>query len=502
MSIRKWFFVLAVLGLGTALLAQTATIRVPGDAPDIPSAISQASSIINGPAPSDVVIDVAPGTYVGPFNLSPLNNPNYSVSLLAMQGPSVTRLQRTDCCWVLTGAGVRNFTLDGFSVRNRSADPINSPSNGMRLNDSTNITVQNCAFDVSNQAMTFNVSDPALSSRVQVVNNLVIAGDTNEVNPYLYGQAVSMVINDTYPSTGEHRLIVADNTLRTGASAVRFLHYEPDEFGNNIRVASGGTLEMVRNDVTSWFAAGHNLIGGHNHYVAANRIHDGQVGLYNMCGGSGVWENNVLYNNIQGAIFSFCAVPLAPITRETRVFRHNTVVNNKGTGFIYLDSALPHDPLPVVYNNIVAFNNYSGIVTLFPGVSGTATSMQAYVPYDLSLDHNDVYGNTLSGFPDSTFFVLTGTVGTPGLNYSGIVPNGKDLSVDPGFYDPLRPDFSLKNTSKLVNAGLVSLPLPLRDFVLNQRDSKPDIGAYEYVEPPNFNVRTTPASKAASPMLH
>ena len=128
--------------------------------------------------------------------------------------------------------------------------------------------------------------------------------------------------------------------------------------------------------------------------------------------------------------------------------------------------------------------------------------MQAYVPYNLSLDHNDVYGNALGGVQDSTFFVLTGTVGTPGPNYSGIAPSGKDLSVDPGFYDPLRPDFSLKKTSKLVNAGLVTLPVPLRDLVLNQRDSKPDIGAYEYVSPANLTVRSAPATKATGPMLH
>ena len=360
MRFSKCFAILSMLGLGSVLWAQTVTIHVPADAPDIPSAIAQASSIINGPTPSDVVIKVNPGTYQGVFNLSSLNNPNHSVSLLAVKGPSVTLLERACLCgWVLQGTGARNFTLDGFSVRNRTTDPLNNPANGIRLTDSTNITVQNCAFDVSNQAMNFPVNDPALSSRVQVVHNLVIAGDTNEVNPDLYGQGVSMVINDTYPSTGEHRLSVADNTFRTGASSVRFQHYVPDQYGNVYRIALGGTLEMVRNDITSWFAAAHNLIGGHDHYVAANQIHDGQVGFYNMCGGSGVWENNVLYNNIQGAVFSFCLGIVRPITGEARIFRHNTIVNQKGTGFIYLDDGQPHDPLPVLYNNIVAFNNYA-----------------------------------------------------------------------------------------------------------------------------------------------
>jgi len=418
----------------------------------------------------------------------------------------VTRLIRSDCCWVLQGSGVRNFTLDGFQVSNHNDDPLNVASQGMRLNDSTNITVQNCSFDVDWQAMLFNVYDPALSSRVQVVNNFVIAGNPNETYPDVYGPAVTMQIIMYNPSlsTGEHRLIVADNTFRTAASAVRFFYNVYDENGNQVGYAPGGTLEMVRNDVTSWFAAGHNLGGGHNHHVAANRIHDGQVGFYNFCGGSGVWENNVLYNNVQGAIFgnyqvcygaNWVAISV-PVTGEKRIIRHNTIVNNQGAGLIYLDDGLPHDPLPVLYNNIIAFNDYSGIVTL---LEDAVNSLQMYMPFNLSLDRNDVFANTLSGLTDSTFFGLTGTVGKPGANYSGIVPNGKDMSVEPGFYDSVRRDFSLKKNSKLVNAGLVSLPVPLRDFVLNQRDPKPDIGAYEYVEAPNLNVRANPANRGKGP---
>ncbi|HEY4933983.1 MAG TPA: hypothetical protein VII23_20655 [Terriglobales bacterium] len=499
MRFSKWILVLTMLGLGSVLWAQTATIRVPGDAPTIPDAISQASSIINGSAPSDVVIKVDPGTYEGPFNLSQINNPNYSVSLIASSGPTVTLLERpVHSGNVLGGYGVRNFTLDGFSVRNRSTDPVNVGASGMSLTDSTNITVQNCSFDVTRQAMLFYVTDPALSSRVQVVNNLVIAGDTNESPAFLYGNGVTLQM-DMYnfaPSIGDNRLVVTDNTLRTGASAVRFLHIVYDEFDNQIGTGAGGSLEMVRNDVISWFAAGHNVFGGHNHYVAANHIHDGQTGFSSGCAGPGVWENNLIDNNIQGAIFGFCLGFQSQMTGEARIFRNNTVVNNKGTGFIYADTGAPHDPFPQVYNNVIAFNDYSGIITLLSDFN-----TRAYAPYDLGLNRNDVYGNTLRGVLDSNMYILTGTTGTPGANYSGIVPNGKDLSVEPGFYDSVRRDFSLKKNSKLVDTGLVTLPVPLRDFVLSKRDSKPDIGAYEYVEAPNLNVRANPTKKGNSPKM-
>jgi len=191
---------------------------------------------------------------------------------------------------------------------------------------------------------------------------------------------------------------------------------------------------------------------------------------------------------------SFCVGFKTQIAGEGRILRNNTVVNNKGTGFIYADTGIPHDPFPQVYNNITAFNDYSGVITLLSDFN-----TQAYAPYDVGLNRNDVYGNTLRGVLDSNMFILTGTAGTPSANYSGIEPNGKDLSVEPGFYDSVRRDFSLKKNSKLVNAGQVTLPVPLLDFVLNQRDPKPDIGACEYVEAPNLNVRTNPTKKGNSP---
>jgi hypothetical protein len=489
----KCRLMLSILALSSVLWSQVTTIRVPEDFADIPSAIGQASSIINGPSPSDVVIKVGPGTYEGPFDLSPINNPNYSVSLLASSGPNMTRLERPDHRGtVLVGGGVRNFTLDGFAVTNRSTDPINIGAHGLNIWDSTNITVQNCSFDVTRQAMIFTVYDPALSSRVHVLDNLIVAGDPNETPDFLYGQAATMSIQmyDFAPSMGENRLVVANNTIRTGASAVRFLHQVFDGSDNQIGMAPGGTLEMVHNDVTSWFGGGHNLQGGHSHYVAGNRFHDGQVGIYNACGAPGVWENNLVENNIQGAIFGYCLGLDLPITGEPRIFRHNTVVDNKGSGFIYFDSGIPHDLLPVLYNNIIAFNDYSGVITVLSDYT-----TQAYAPYDLGLNRNDVYGNTLRGVRDSTFWIMTGTVGTPGANYSGIVPNGNDLSLNPTFYNAAHRDFSLKKDSPLVNAGAVTLPVPLRDFLLSVRDPNPDIGAIEYVAAPNLNVRRNPASK-------
>jgi hypothetical protein len=230
--------------------------------------------------------------------------------------------------------------------------------------------------------------------------------------------------------------------------------------------------------------------GGHSHHVASNRFHDGQVAIYNPCGAPGIWENNVVDNNIQGAILGDCLDINVPMTGESRIFRHNTVVNNKGAGFIYSDNGIPHDLFPVLYNNIIAFNDYSGVITVLFDYT-----TQTYVPYDLGLNRNDVYGNTLRGVPDSTFWVMTGTVGTPGMNYSGIRPNGNDLSVNPSFYNAVRFDFSLKKNSPLVDAGARTLPVPVRDFLLSARDPKPDIGAYEYVEAPNLNVRRNPASK-------
>jgi len=146
---------------------------------------------------------------------------------------------------------VRNFTLDGFNVRNRP-DPSKAANahRGISLSNSTGITIQNCYFDRAVQAMLFNIGDPDFSSEVTVIHNTAIGGQFADPSdpsiPNVYGQAVNMqyvayygppevcetpddtgcYVNEAPLPTGNHKLIVADNAFRTNGSSVRYVLFE------------------------------------------------------------------------------------------------------------------------------------------------------------------------------------------------------------------------------------------------------------------------------------
>src|SRR5260370_16629248 len=91
-SLLAFFFV----ALPVVATAQVTVIRVPADFSDIQSAINQAAAIVGGGTPSDVSIEVAPGTYSPSGNpgfiVDGINNPAFTVTLRAAQSAMVTVL--------------------------------------------------------------------------------------------------------------------------------------------------------------------------------------------------------------------------------------------------------------------------------------------------------------------------------------------------------------------------------------------------------------------------
>lgn len=492
-------FIFLVLPLVTA--AQVAVIHVPADVPDIQSAINQAAAIVGGATPTDVLIEVAPGTYtpaiVPGFIVDGINNPAFTVTLHGSQGPKVTILDGSNTANnVFRGFGTRNLVIDGFTIRNRIPDQTNFLGRGLRLVDSTGITVQNCNFDTTFQGMLFQLFDPTLGGRIHVVHNTGTSGQGTDPSApsTINGQVATLFTN--YPAgaspTGEPKFIVASNVFRSNASVVRYLNQSFDINGNAIGVFSNGSLEMTGNDLSSSFADGFNIIGGHGHVLGANRIHDGGGGGLFQGASSGTIANNVIFNNGgHGLVVTDAGVPTQDFLAEGINVLHNSIVNNAGTGILYI-GGVPgvHNFLPSVYNNVIAFNDAGGVAS----IESDPTTF-AIIPVSFNLAGNDNYGNTLRNFGVNFFFFPYIGISNPGAaapNYSGVLNTGLDLSVVPGFDAPQERDFSLMPNSMLVNAGITSRPTPFQDAAGNLRDSHPDIGAYEFVATPVLNVRSNP----------
>jgi len=493
---------LVLLAVPIPAWAQVTVISVSAGG-DLQGAINQAASIVNGATPSDVLIEVAPGTYVPSFfpgfEVSGINNPLFTVTLQAAQGPSVTIIDASNVANNgIRGFGTRNFVVDGFTIRNRIPDQTTFLGRGINLPNSTEITIENCHFDTTEAGVTFRIFDPSLSSNVRVVNNTGVVGQGTDINApnFVFGQGASMLFAFPLGSsvTGESRFDVVGNVFRCTASCVRYLAQALDPTGNLVGTFSNGSLVMAGNDVSASFFAGFNIIGGHGHVISGNRIHDGDVGGFFQNARSGVIENNVIFNNGEHGLFVSSFGPISQdFPGEDRVIRHNTIVNNAGTGIVYVDDVGTQILLPNVYNNVIAFNDAGGVSS----VVQTASTF-SFIPVSFNLAKNDNFGNTLRNFgvnfPNLSYIGISNP-GVAAPNYSGVINTGQDLAVVPGFSASQFEDFSLMKTSMLVNAGITSRPTPFQDFAGHLRDAQPDIGAFEVVTTPVVNVRNNPLHK-------
>jgi hypothetical protein len=472
---------------------QQYVLSVPSEYSSIQAALGQAGNLIHGipsgPIPGDVLIQVSPGTYTESLDLNGINSPVFRVTLHAVEGQSRTIIDSSPIGnHVLKGTGVNNFTLDGFTVRNRY-DVLGDLccSQGMNLRNSTHITVQNCFFDTTYVAMNFPIADPNYSSEVTVVHNTTIGGNGTDwsAENFLTGQAVNMTYSTSDPATipiGDHKLIVADNVFRCNGSAVRYQMTKTDANGNLIGAFPNGTLVMTGNDVRNYYGAGHNNIGGHDHIIAGNRFHDSTIGAGAQLNGiaGGIIENNLYINNGHGLLILDSPV-ISDRTFGDLLVRHNTFVNNLGAGIIYESYRADGvtKVIPIIYNNIVAYNGASGIAAV-----GNSSGTPSFIPIDFHLERNDVFGNTLKNLtmPNVWYdFTRISNLGVATKNYAGAMNTSLDLSVNPGFTNLQGGDFSLTKGSHLVNKGITSRSIPSSDFAKALRDSVPDIGAFEYI---------------------
>ncbi len=506
---KSWLLAFFFVALPVVATAQVTVIRVPADFSDIQSAINQAAAIVGGGTPSDVSIEVAPGTYSPSGNpgfiVDGINNPAFTVTLRAAQSAMVTVLDASNIANnVFRGFGTRNLIIDGFTIRNRIPDQTNFLGRGMRFVDSSGVTVQNCNFDTTSAGMRFEFADPTLGGRIQVIHNTGVTGQGTDQTAAGFVGAAAAVLATNYPPgsspTGEPKFIVEHNVFRSNRSVVAFFNFIFDVNGNPVSSYSNGSSEITGNDLSSSLIAGFNVTGGHGHLVGGNRIHDGDIGGVFQGAASGTIANNVIFNNAEHGLVVLNFGPVSQdFSAEGTSILHNTIVKNAGTGILYVDGVGGvHSLLPTVYNNVIAFNDAGGVAA----VESSAATF-AFIPVSFNLAGDDNYGNTLRNIGFNFLNLSYVGISNPGAaapNYSGVLNTGLDLAVVPGFDAPQEQDFSLMPNSMLVNAGITSRPTPFQDFAGNLRDAHPDIGAFEFVPTPVLNVRSNPSATRRRPI--
>ena len=256
------------------------------------------------------------------------------------------------------------------------------------------------------------------------------------------------------PWSGPPAVIVGDGDLRSGDHGDRHRHAgdEPDDravglspFGNGIEIGDGALGDRLRATTSGSGAACAPVVGG--------LLRDSLCTSYG--GGNGVLVDE-----------DTAVAGVAEITNVTAV-----TFGDGGTAAALLVRASGGADLDVEGTNVIAH------------AYGAAPDIAA----GELIDGSDAAVALASSNFETTAIVGAATVTAAGTN--------GNQTADPVFTDPPGGDFSEAAGSPTIDAGTASVPsLGLLDLagIARIRGSAPDIGAYEYVAPPDArapNVR-------------
>lgn len=206
----------------------------------------------------------------------------------------------------------------------------------------------------------------------------------------------------------------------------------------NTAIGGGGVFIENRDD-SSFISLLYNVIdnnrtagdpthevGGGIYCAFSSHLIKGNIISFNTTSNSGggialQYGSQVLINNIIEANSSSWMGGGIYADQSAAEITNNNIIGNTsyGGGGIQTYYGYYSTGLPVVTNNIVAFNS-SGITTSDSG--------------NITLIHNDVFGNT-------------------SYDYSGVAPGIGDISVDPLFVNYAAGDYHLQPTSPCINSG-------------------------------------------------
>ena len=191
-----------------------------------------------------------------------------------------------------------------------------------------------------------------------------------------------------------------------------------------------------------------------------------------------IFENNKIYNQ-ESYVFQLRSL-------QNSIFRNNLIYNNPGIVFGIYGPKIDDGQLDEPTTNIEIYNN-----TIYSNTNGVVLYLGRYeTPNHNEMISNIYFKNNIvvsssgrvltSYLPDLNRVFMSNNIYSGALVKPAIDPNS--FNLDPLLVNPAGNDFTLQDSSPVINAGAI---LKVKyDYASNLRDTAPDIGAYENLSVP------------------
>ncbi len=455
---------------------------------------------------SSIVLGVS-GTTTQPItlkaeNVVTSNNTPKNVTIF-YDGPSINRWGEG----AIQGKNVSNWTIEGFKIQStidmlsvsyngRSySRPIPRIYAGLLFQNADNMIVRyNHTYQTGISGITFGpYSSPCASSGFDFDKACAIQNTGNKV----IGNRIELPNQGWRDSSGQ--FIWEQEALTM---------WGVDGFEVAYNLVMDGTKEGIDVKLGRNGSIHHNYVSGIGRGVAALGIAENGVGIY-LDGRKEKMYNIAIYNNVvrynkQIGIMVVTERPqTSPVNTISNIKIYNNLIHNNGSAGLALGDCVGSSSNSFdvdVYHNTFVENRLPFIIKTY---YSTAAAVK---PHHITL-RNNIFANSLTGGYgtihnahdlrlENNYFTWTNDPTTYYTSSSSNISSQNNIlnastritsqnRNDPGF-NPTKfvniaaNNYALQSTSLAINKGYASPGPATKDFTNTARDSKPDIGAYEY----------------------
>lgn len=330
---------------------------------------------------------------------------------------------------------------DGFSLHNTSTAIINGGvfnynTSGIQNINSSQISINNVT-STNNSLFGFNVVYDANGvGGISTISNSVFENNNSNIE------------------VDDDQQVTIENTIINGGAYGIYLSTSKVTTISNITISSSTSAAIYSNGIGLVTVDKAKIYGVQGHVIDI------------WIGSSLVLNNSILFNNLGLSKYSLVIRDGATATIK------NCVLYNNSNGIFMYD-------LTYLYNTVLS-NLGNAVRFVAPGIPG-----------DLTLSNNNFYNNV--------------------TNFSGgIKENTNGITQDPKYISAATGDFSLQSDSPNIDRGTSIGGVSATDYIGKQRYDYPnvvnagsgtyayyDIGAYEYVTPPD-PIITSPSHPSES----
>jgi parallel beta-helix repeat protein len=299
-----------------------------------------------------------------------------------------------------------------------------------------------------------------------VIRNNVITGNRTVTGSYTNGRGGGIFVG------GTSRASILNNRISQNQSG----------YGAGIYHSGSNSISIIGNEISANAAL--SRAGGILEESTSDQIRDNLISLNTAVddgGGILTWDSAAMIQNnrfVENSAVQGAGVSMGNGASPT--LQNNVFINNEK------DAISVEGSSPLISNNTIMGKNEStsGYGVFLRSFAGCVPPYctQGRIENNIVMNYNfGIY----SADPVTTIIDYNDAWGCVTSNYSlpsALEVGAHNISMDPLFVDGPSGDYHLRNGSPCVNAGDPAgvPPAPAEDADGESRDSRPDIGAYEY----------------------